>query len=87
MPFYIKNKKLLGWDKCIKKAFKTYFMIKITHKVSIMQLASYDNATLDKKTRVSDIITSFLAFNCKDFCPQVLHNLSNWIMPTSSKAF
>ena len=59
MPFYIKNVKLLGWDKCVKKVFKKYFMIKITHNVSITQLALYDyNAIIYKKTRASDIMTS-----------------------------
>ena len=34
-------------------------MIKITHKVSVMQLALYDhNAILNKETRVPDIISS-----------------------------
>ena len=36
-----------------------FFMIKITHNVSVMQIALYDhNTNLNKETRVSDIITS-----------------------------
>ena len=59
MRFYIKNVKLLGWDKCIKKIFKKYFMIKIADNVSITQLALYDyNAIINKEIRASDIITS-----------------------------
>ena len=65
MLFYMKNVKLLRWDKSIKKDFKKYFMIKIIHKVSVMQLVLYDHnkdsqgfVILNKETRVSDIITS-----------------------------
>ena len=59
MPFYIANIKLLRWDKCIKKVFKKYTVLTITHKVSIMKIGLYDhNAILKNKTRVSDIITS-----------------------------
>ena len=67
MLFYIKNIKLLGWDKCIKKVLKKYFMVKITHKVSVMQLALYvHNAILNKETKGLSREKKFLELKASD---------------------
>ena len=65
MPFYMKNIKLFGWDKCIKKVFKKYFMIKITHKVSVMHLICMITTPFSTKKQESLILS--VAFNSKDF--------------------